>query len=599
VLNLLRRWGHKESPEAAIKSATDSQGNILCGVQTPEELLSDINRSALVRRLKTLVALHPDQFDTYYLETIKRFAALAQLFPASEYHHHSNLGGLLNHSLDLAVRAVIIRASKILPVNATPDIVARQIDHWTFAVFCMALWHDAGKISSDLTISRYTQGKKRIDTWNPWITELASSNCTYYRIEFNPNRQYRHHPTQSMCLMTRHMSVPALRWLSTDEHIFQSTLDAISSDNSNNPLHDILVRADQKSVVSNMESSSEPQIPSARQKPLKERVVTGLQNIIHQGTLALNRPGSQIYVLKNEVWFVSKKIVDALRNELDENGPSMPADNSRLMDELQGTGLFELNGDKLIWKATVTTPTKEGWSVTLTMLRMRIEKLWPNGVTTGLFPGSVLAEGETLTEITDSANNEGPNETALSVDQPEKNPPAQENKPPLIEPRQPIEVREEKSPYAEKEKASDLAPEIKSLALPLADNGGKKDKKSPQIPQPEAFIAWLREGIQTATLPLNTAKSMVHSVPNGLFLMSPAIFKRYAEAHGQSWNFVQRRFLQKIKHVQPNAKTHVVKYTVTGKRGNKQMTGVVVTEAKNELGINSPAPNVHLIQAEG
>lgn len=56
-------------------------------------------------------AVTKDSFQTLYIDPIERYATLVQQFPASESHHHSYLGGLLDHGLELITHALKMRRS--------------------------------------------------------------------------------------------------------------------------------------------------------------------------------------------------------------------------------------------------------------------------------------------------------------------------------------------------------------------------------------------------------------------------------------------------------------------------------------------------------
>lgn len=48
---------------------------------------------------------------------------------------------------------------------------------------------------------------------------------------------------------------------------------------------------------------------------------------------------------------------------------------------------------------------------------------------------------------------------------------------------------------------------------------------------PSQFLVWLRKGLSSGSLSINTKASLVHRVPEGVFLLAPNIFKVFAEQH--------------------------------------------------------------------
>ena len=123
-----------------------------------------------------------------------------------------------------------------------------------------------------------------------------------------------------------------------------------------------------------MVSLSQP--PTARVRPLHERLVTGLRYLIDRGALQLNRPDAVGWLVGEDLWLVVKTALDALRAHLLQEGQSgIPVDNRRLMDELQQRSVLIPNGDRAVWLARITLG---GWQQDLTLLRFPAARLWPD-----------------------------------------------------------------------------------------------------------------------------------------------------------------------------------------------------------------------------
>lgn len=120
-----------------------------------EQLLATPLRQSCLQQLRQLTPLPDTLFDSWILTAIHRFAALVQLLPASQSHHHSIPGGLLDHSLEVACNAIRLRQGYLLPPEAGAEEQARQASAWTVAVVCAALLHDTGKIAVDMEIHQH------------------------------------------------------------------------------------------------------------------------------------------------------------------------------------------------------------------------------------------------------------------------------------------------------------------------------------------------------------------------------------------------------------------------------------------------------------
>ena len=103
-------------------SKIDSEGWI-----TPfsaSELLNSELRQKYLNLLWQQVSMTQDMFNELYKKPIERYAEMVQLLPASESHHHSHLGGMLDHGLEVLSFAAKLRQSYVLPLAdvITPNI---------------------------------------------------------------------------------------------------------------------------------------------------------------------------------------------------------------------------------------------------------------------------------------------------------------------------------------------------------------------------------------------------------------------------------------------------------------------------------------------
>jgi hypothetical protein len=85
------------------------------------------------------------------------------------------------------------------------------------------------------------------------------------------------------------------------------------------------------------------------------------------------------------------------------------------------------------------------------------------------------------------------------------------------------------------------------------------------------FITWLQQGLTSLRLPYNQAGAAVHFVPEGMALVSPVIFKRYALEQGDEPDSealamrVQREVIRAGWHLSGPNRTNIVRYAVIGR----------------------------------
>jgi hypothetical protein len=58
-------------------------------------------------------------------------------------------------------------------------------------------------------------------------------------------------------------------------------------------------------------------------------------------------------------------------------------------------------------------------------------------------------------------------------------------------------------------------------------------------------VHWLRDGLHQRRFPVNDTHSRIHMTADGLFLVSPAIFREF---HRDQWSYVQKRFTRLKLH---------------------------------------------------
>ena len=92
------------------------------------ELLSNPILQHRVREIEQIAAVPKPHFEALYLAPLIAFAGFVQQLPASEAHHHAGPGGMLDHTLDVVVRAMKSRRAHLLPPGAESEDIIALID---------------------------------------------------------------------------------------------------------------------------------------------------------------------------------------------------------------------------------------------------------------------------------------------------------------------------------------------------------------------------------------------------------------------------------------------------------------------------------------
>lgn len=614
-------------------------------VLSAEALTERLGAASLIASIRVKTGLAPANFERDYGQTIGRFMAFVQLLPASESHHHAQPGGLLLHALETANIALHLRRAQVLPPGVAPEDIQRREHRWTFGVFLAALIHDVGKPLADLHI---VIAKQRGEgTWSPLAGTMAECGATRYRVMFGSSRaphgsalgvgNYAAHQRMGIFLLQRLVPQSTLAWLSEDAELLSQLTAFLSGEDKSNAVAWIVTQADRESVRLNLLTGPRTRFASARAVPLIERLMEALRRMLAEGGyLPLNRPGAAGFVSDGQVWFVSKRLADEVRAYLAAHesaaGIPGPEKNDRLFDVWQEYGSLVANPETggAIWRVRVQA---DGFDQVLTLLRFPLEKLYPTPESyPANFAGrviplidareaSLLATAEESAPTTaggdiGSTPQEGGNFSTVVV--------SPSGLPPMPNPGgdpEPAPAAEEE--FLEEDDATHFLPRppdghrIAPMRLqdkPIKPDRLAKPKAAAQGPSEAAlrFMGWLQQGLANGSIAHNETGAMVHFAAEGMLLISPRIFRHFAERFGEKGDGtpsnlmedklgtgIQREVIKAGWHLLGPKKTNVHKYQVVRRngRGGSQLSVMIIREPQRFIEPVPPA-NPHLVRSD-
>ena len=609
-----------------------------------------------IAQINELAGLSNTNFDRFYLSAIQNYARFVQQLPASEVHHHAGLGGMLTHALEVSVFALKVRRSYLLSQTGEAEEIAQKQDLWTYAVFIAALCHDLAKVAVDQVLTIYDENHQQ-QKWEPW-NQFIDEQGQWYTSEFVHNRQYRLHEKATPLLINKIIPTHGMKWISSDQVIFSNWLACLSGDSDNaSSIGEIVSIADSKSVAENL-GADNSRMPTVKTKPLHEKMLTALRHLLIVGELPLNRNGAAGWVKGDDCWLVSKRTVDAIRDQLTQEGHTgIPTKNGRLFDILQEHAVIIPYGEKAIWSATIEG---EGWSHDLTLIKVATNKIWTNPAQRpNDFEGNIVVaaikspenndestlktaglEGELQEKNADFNSNErSQSSEGMKVDNtlPEKveykSPePIRQNSPTTVEddldllaflPSINIEQEQKSNDKKDDDIKTDEVVDsfvetnnIKNVVQPdgeiithkktsLAEkqnNSTAQNKRTVETDQVTQFFEWLQDGIKKGSLKTNQAKARIHTVDEGVILITPGIFQDFARTKDEEnydWTTIQQKVLKKNWHVRNSKGLNVVKYQVKGKNKQTTMNAVLFNDVRNVFGCKEPpASNPHLTKMD-
>jgi hypothetical protein len=149
---------------------------------------------------------------------------------------------------------------------------------------------------------------------------------------------------------------------------------------------------------------------------------------------------------------------------------------------------------------------------------------------------------------------------------------------------------------------------------PIKPDGLAKPKAAAQGPSDAAlrFMGWLQQGLANGSIAHNETGAMVHFAAEGMLLISPRIFRHFAERFGEKGDGtpstlaedklgtgIQREVIKAGWHLLGPKKTNVHKYQVVRRngKGGSQLSVMIIREPQRFIEPVPPA-NPHLVRSD-
>lgn len=514
-----------------------------------ESLLAKPERQQQLNLLWQHTSVPKDLFDQLYLTPVSRLAELVQQFPASENHHHSQPGGMLDHCLDVACHAAQLRQNHLLPASAPAEEQAKQTEVWTAAVIYAALLHDIGKIAVDIVVE-LTDGR----IWHPWMGPVPLP----WRLRYHSqNKDYHLHPAAGALLCAQILPQQVMNWLAGYREAFSALLYCVAGHyDKAGILGELVQKADRASVARDLGGDSVKAIHQPVTS-LAGQIVSALRYLVqNEFTLNNTNSGSDGWLTEDALWLISKTTADRIRAYLLKMGVTgVPDSNIRLFDEMLAHRIALPNGDKAIWSCTVESDS--GWSAgcELTLLKISPALVWEHyQQRPAAFAGSVEPSLINLSASTESPISVGIN-----------------NSTPVHS------VNPDEAYY---DGTAEVVPEY-------PPNLG------------EDFFAWLKAGLSSGRLVVNERTALVHRVEDEIFIITPGIFKCYMKdttgEAGEKWRQVQKAFQELRIHHRGRDGLNIWTCEVKGLRFTRAIKGFLLGDQFKQILDNKWGNNPWLV----
>ncbi len=596
-----------------------------------EQLLEHLKIDPHLRDIEQLASFDSGLFDELIKKPIYQFVEWCQLAPASQSHHHSGPGGLIQHTLDMVKISLKKRRGLQLPIGGSLEAINSERHQWTYAIIMGCLLHDIGKLSSSIRLILVRQNGSEI----PFVplghsikNIMLDKTIRGYRIEF-PDSDYRLHEKLSLLHFTM-LPMSGQRWLISSSHIIKQLMNFLWGDRfESGVIGDIIEFADRESTARNL------QIPSperfSNQIPAIDRYLKLLRHWVTTGGVRINSNGGMAWSdSEGFIYFVCRPLAEKLIHELNNQGlRNLPQDPVRVYDILQEHGYAIPTEDgKAIWSISVKTGE---YQHKLTCLKFETRKLTTPTKPVTAFEGEItiltgdeadsdvapqatvipfkpakIEDEESILLMEDEQLNYGKREAEGEPTATQ----AAEKEPDRMEPVQETENESEKNV---RETAEDNTGILEKLRHESAKQ--KKETETPVAKISEdgiplsplfdfestdtahRFINWLRRGLVEKTLLINNPAAEIHIAEEGVFLLAPAIFKTFLRRHGlpeEKHKNLARRVNTLKLHIR-NGDVNIHGYWVSSKNRKTKINGYLFpfnVFYENEMPI--PARNKYL-----
>src|SRR5690554_6353455 len=558
--------------------------------RTGAQLLATPYRQQLLRAVQESTSLTAPVFEAYVKEPLQRYAERVQLLPASESHHHSYPGGMLDHGLETCVFGLRLRRQHLLPPKESPERESSTGELWSVAVIYACLLHDIAKVVVDVDI--HLRSGRRWCLWEGTIPDQ-------YRVNYLKGRDEFLHAAANPLLCKVVIGNAGLEWLRSQPELFGLVMYAISGHSERSGvIVEILCQADMASVAKSL-GGKVSNIDKAPRESLQSKLKGAIRHIVTE-KIRLNEKGAQGFVTAEALWLVTPLVPREIKSYLLSHGiEGVPSNESRLYDEMQSHGLIMENPEgRSVWKCSVEVGE---WRTKLSMLKVHKSLVWSGEEEQEVFSGSVEVLGA------DQGGDRG-----------EKDSKEIARSAPNVRHSKAEDTGEVKDSIGDEKPQEDLEASIIDIAMGGAEKASesqvvqqenRSEESSDSLPdylpdkqqEPgEAFLAWVRDGLKTHKILMNDSKALVHAVDGMLLVVSPKVFKRYCqEVQGEerSWKQVQDSFqklklhkknkdggsFHKVKVVGPNKKSSTLSGYLVGKGDLIERGGEVLDNPFIEL----------------
>jgi len=313
-------------------------------------------RVLLDQLTETILSRLPEEMDCRArgARVIAKLRDLVGDLPASADHHHSSRFGLLQHSLEVALKMLEEFEKTLLP-DAPPDVALFNTEadplQTQYLCFLAGLGHDLGKLFDIEMVA----GEQRWSPLNQTYAEFLRQVKREPVLEWNEKRVRGAHAQFSPWLMHHLLSPADIRFIGLERlPELTGALTGTHASDDSTPLARLVSTLDQQSV-----EQAAPDWMLKRPDSKVNQFIRALRHLIPDGRLRVNSPGAPVYVTGHKATVVVPRSISAARAFLKQEDRIRLPSNHHLYDLLAQAEVVEADENRQCVKR-IRVPGKRG-----------------------------------------------------------------------------------------------------------------------------------------------------------------------------------------------------------------------------------------------
>jgi len=310
-----------------------------------------------IKPIRTELGMSYEDFDRYIRPVMYLFIQYVDLLPASEVKHHKSGGGLVSHSFDVAKRAMRRAQHTQYPIGIGTIADTQQSKiQWKVGTVLAALFHDAGKVLTDVVVTNGADDAEQVIEWDPHSEDTIYQWASKHQLEryFVRWRKHRHkkHENASLMVMQRLIPQETWSWLGNcfDGHdIHSAMLSAVAKAGLDHPMSKIVAESDSDSAIKDLFKRRSHITKELKQIPISEVLCDLMKHNLLTNKWLVNARSAQVWYVDKKLYLVWSAVVPLLVEEVLATGYTIPSSPELLAKLMIEEGMAFKNGDELLF----------------------------------------------------------------------------------------------------------------------------------------------------------------------------------------------------------------------------------------------------------